>query len=76
MYTVMSQQSSQGFVLYQITSSYRNDNGNYIIVAKLLNRLDKIFEISAVDLVKQRRDILASFSVDDIVSIVGIATCF
>lgn len=60
--------------LYQIVSSHREPNGDYTIVAKLSNTIGKVFKISATELVNRRREVLKGFSMDDIISIIGIAS--
>lgn len=70
----MSNNITEYNTLYRLVSSYRDSNGEYIIVAKLLAGIGKVFKISASELVTRRRDLLESFPVDDIISIVGIAS--
>jgi len=65
---------SNGYnILYRLVSSYRTPEGEYIIVAKLLGGIGKAFKISAADLVTRRRDVLESFSVDEMINIISLA---
>lgn len=60
--------------LYLLHETYRNEDGSYMIVAKIIGSTRGVFKISATELVSKRRDILVGFSPSDIVNIVGLAT--
>lgn len=59
--------------LYTIEESYRNSEGKQIIVAKIINTPRGYFKMPATKLILERKDILAGFSIKDIVNIVGLA---
>lgn len=59
---------------YQFIESYKSDSDKQIIVAKINNSIGKVFKISAIDLVTKNKKLLAGFSTDDMINIIGLAT--
>lgn len=60
--------------LYSLKESHIDSNGKNILTIKIADAPRGIFNISASDLIKNRRDLLKDFSVNDIINIVGLAT--
>lgn len=60
--------------LYKIEETYRNAEGKQIVVGKIIGTPRGHFNIPASRLVTTRKDLLAGFDLNDVLSIVGLAS--
>lgn len=67
------QKSDSKKSVYQVEEFYRNNTGEQIVVAKVIDSPRGFFKLSAVDLAIKRKDLLSGFNIDDIINIVGLA---
>ena len=60
--------------IYVLQDTYKEKNGDQIIIAKIIDSPRGVFKMSAIELVGKRKDILSGFCTEDIVTIVNLAT--